>query len=114
MTARVRQGSGCWVISIAGHAHYADEDALNSALKTTIGTVLPAVIIDVSALVCSGASFLHWLLTARRTHQYTDTHLILAGPLHSALRNRLNTTGLTPHFTLADDLQAALNLAAHP
>ncbi|MFF3020193.1 STAS domain-containing protein [Streptomyces sp. NPDC057939] len=112
VSVQVRQSHGCWVLTVAGHADHDEEDKLTSAMRETAAADLPVMVIDLSALTFADTSFIHWLLMARRDHAQAGTRLILAGPLHEHVRRVLTVTGLLDHFTLADDLDAALGHAA--
>ncbi|MEU8794868.1 STAS domain-containing protein [Streptomyces sp. NPDC048643] len=94
-----------------GLSYFEREDVLRSAMDETSGKMLPAMIIDLSALAFGDTAFLHWLLTARRAHQEAGTCLILAGPLHSLVTRLLTITGTIDCFLVAEDVDAALVLA---
>ncbi|MGW6486754.1 STAS domain-containing protein [Streptomyces sp. NPDC055056] len=87
---------------------------LRSAMEETGAKTLPAMVIDLSALTFADTAFLHWLLTARRAHEEAGTRLILAGLLHAQVLRLLTVTGTLDHFTVAEDVTAALTLLASP
>ncbi|MGW6262385.1 STAS domain-containing protein [Streptomyces sp. NPDC055085] len=118
VSVKVREHHGCWVLKVEGQADFEEGDVLRSAMDETGGRLLPAMVIDLSALTFGDTAFLHWLLEARRAHQEAGTLLLLllllllAGPLGPQVARLLTITGTMDHFTVADDAASALALAA--
>ncbi|MFD6298289.1 STAS domain-containing protein [Streptomyces sp. NPDC060235] len=112
MSVKVLEHQGCWVLKVEGQADFEEGDVLRSAMDETGGKSLPAMVVDLSALTFADTAFLHWLLEARRAHEEAHTLLILAGPLGPQLARLLTITGTRDHFTVADDMAAALALTA--
>ncbi|MEU6298158.1 STAS domain-containing protein [Streptomyces erythrochromogenes] len=96
------------VISLHGEV---DEDGapfLARALARAASAGLPRTVVDLSGTPFVDSSVLHALLDAQRAHAAAGALLVLAGPLHTAVRRLFEVTGSAPAFRMADSVTTAM------
>ncbi|MEU3409112.1 STAS domain-containing protein [Streptomyces sp. NPDC006670] len=96
------------VISLRGEVDEEAAPLLARALAQASEGGPPRTVVDLSGASFVDSSVLHALLTAQRAHAASGSVLVLAGPLHTAVRRLLDVTGAAPAFRLADSLADAM------
>ncbi|MFF2197602.1 STAS domain-containing protein [Streptomyces sp. NPDC058157] len=96
------------VISLHGEVDEDDVPLLVRALARASEGGPPRTVVDLSGTPFVDSSVLHALLAAQRAHAGRDRVLVLAGPLHTAVRRLLDVTGAAPAFRTADSLATAM------
>ncbi|WP_030773459.1 STAS domain-containing protein [Streptomyces sp. NRRL F-2664] len=96
------------VISLCGEV---DEDyapLLARALARAAASDRPRTVVDLSGTRFVDSSVLHALFDAQRAHTAAGAVLVLAGPLHTAVRRLFDVTGSAHAFRMADSVAAAM------
>ncbi|MFE5491338.1 STAS domain-containing protein [Streptomyces virginiae] len=96
------------VISLRGEVDEENAPSLAGALAQAAASGLPRTVVDLSGTPFVDSSVLHALLDARRAHADAGSVLVLAGPLHTAVRRLFEVTGAAAAFRMADSLAMAM------
>ncbi|MDH6539828.1 STAS domain-containing protein [Streptomyces sp. SPB4] len=96
------------VISLHGEIDEDHAPALAGALARAVSGGLPRTVVDLSGTGFVDSSVLHALLDAQRAHTAAGVALVLAGPLHTAVRRLFEVTGASTVFRTADSLATAV------
>lgn len=96
------------VIRLRGEVDEDHAPFLAHALARASADGPPRTVVDLSATTFVDSSVLHALLEAQRTHAAAGSVLVLAGPLHTAVRRLFEVTGAAPAFRMADSLTTAM------
>ncbi|MEV6582754.1 STAS domain-containing protein [Streptomyces sp. NPDC051582] len=99
---------GVAVVSLRGDIDEEHAPALARAFATAAATGRARTVVDLSCTRFADSSVLHALFDAQRAHRAAGAVLVLAGPLHSAVRRLFEVTGAASAFRMADSLEAAL------
>ncbi|MFD5880921.1 STAS domain-containing protein [Streptomyces yangpuensis] len=100
--------SDATVISLCGEVDEENAPFLARALARAAASGLPRTVVDLSGTPFVDSSVLHALLDAQRAHAAAGPVLVLAGPLHTAVRRLFEVTGSAPAFRMADNLGTAM------
>ncbi|WP_060180593.1 STAS domain-containing protein [Streptomyces sp. IMTB 1903] len=96
------------VISLHGEVDENDAPFLARALAQAAAGGPPRTVVDLSGTPFVDSSVLHALLDAQRAHAAAGALLVLAGPLHTAVRRLFEVTGAAPAFRMADSVATAM------
>ncbi|GGQ19479.1 hypothetical protein GCM10010215_50180 [Streptomyces virginiae] len=96
------------VISLRGEVDEDNAPSLADALAQAAADGLPRTVVDLSGTPFVDSSVLHALLDAQRAHADAGSVLVLAGPLHTAVRRLFEVTGAAAAFRMADSLATAM------
>ncbi|AQT70569.1 STAS domain-containing protein [Streptomyces sp. fd1-xmd] len=96
------------VISLHGEVDENDAPFLARALAQAAAGGPPRTVVDLSGTPFVDSSVLHALLDAQRAHTAAGALLVLAGPLHTAVRRLFEVTGAAPAFRMADSVATAM------
>ncbi|MDX6760234.1 MULTISPECIES: STAS domain-containing protein [unclassified Streptomyces] len=96
------------VISLHGEVDEDDAPFLARALAQAAAGGPPRTVVDLSGTPFVDSSVLHALLDAQRAHAAAGALLVLAGPLHTAVRRLFEVTGAAPAFRMADSVATAM------
>lgn len=91
------------VITIVGEVDCDSASDVEAAVSDVRRSGSRRLVLDLSGTSFADSSFLHIVLTARHHHD-----LVVAGPLHPAVRRLFDVTGTTPHLHITDGLDEAL------
>ncbi|APU38569.1 MULTISPECIES: STAS domain-containing protein [unclassified Streptomyces] len=96
------------VIRLRGEVDEDSAPSLVGALARAAACGLPRTVVDLSGTPFVDSSVLHALLDAQRAHADAGSVLVLAGPLHTAVRRLFEVTGTAAAFRTADSLATAM------
>ncbi|MFF8262653.1 STAS domain-containing protein [Streptomyces virginiae] len=96
------------VISLRGEVDEDNAPFLAGALAQAAVDGPPRTVVDLSGTTFVDSSVLHALLDAQRAHADAGSVLVLAGPLHTAVRRLFDVTGAAAAFRIADSLATAM------
>ncbi|MEU6313311.1 STAS domain-containing protein [Streptomyces sp. NPDC047014] len=97
------------VITLRGEIDEENAPYLARALTRAAADDGPGrTVVDLSGTPFVDSSVLHALLDAQRAHTAAGSVLVLAGPLHTAVRRLFEVTGSAPAFRMADSLATAM------
>ncbi|MFE2129640.1 STAS domain-containing protein [Streptomyces amritsarensis] len=96
------------VISLHGEVDEDDAPFLARALAQAAAGGPPRTVVDLSGTPFVDSSVLHALLDAQRAHAAAGALLVLASPLHTAVRRLFEVTGAAPAFRMADSVATAM------
>ncbi|MEU4356139.1 STAS domain-containing protein [Streptomyces virginiae] len=96
------------VIGLRGEVDEDNAPFLANALAQAAADGPPRTVVDLSGTSFVDSSVLHALLDAQRAHADAGSVLVLAGPLHTAVRRLFDVTGAAAAFRIADSLATAM------
>lgn len=99
---------GTTVVRLLGDLDQDSAPSLAQVLSEAAASGAPRTLVDLSRTRFADSSVLHALLDAHKAHTARGSALVLAGPLHVAVRRLFDVTGTGAAFHIADNLEDAM------
>ncbi|NJQ05364.1 STAS domain-containing protein [Streptomyces lonarensis] len=105
------ESSGIFTVAVSGEVDVDAVGPFEEALATALRSTAHCTIVDISGLTFADSTLLGLLLSTKAAHEDAGRPLAIAGPLRPWATRLFTVTGTAEFLPLADDLDAARQLA---